>query len=256
LPSTKGKVRLDQLLIQKGIVQNLDTAKAIILSGYVTVDGKKIDKVGTKVPLESEVIVSKKFKRYLGRGSWKLKSAFESFYGIDANLENTVCLDLGASTGGFTEVLLEKNAKMIYAIDVGYGQILPRLRNNAKVEVLDRTHVGDLSWSLLQIEPCPLFVTIDLSFISLTRVFPILRDFFLKTKYPIEGMALVKPQFEVDPQFLENGILRSQKEAMRSILKVGRSIYKNGGHVRGVCPSSITGRGGNQEYFLRFLYFE
>ncbi len=256
MPFPKGKARLDQILIDQGIVQNPETAKAIILSGYVTVNGRKIDKAGTLVPVDSEIIVSHKFKRYMGRGSWKLKGAIEYFYGKDSKFEDTVCIDLGASTGGFTEILLEKGAGLVFAIDVGYGQILPRLRNNPKVRVLDRTHVGDISWELLEINPCPLFVTMDLSFISLTRVFPILKDFFEKSKNPIEGLALVKPQFEVESKYLEEGILKSKIQAYKSILKVGRSIYKNGGHVKGLIPSSITGKGGNQEYFLRFLYFE
>jgi len=164
------KIRLDELLIKRGFAPDNKIATSLILSNSVLIDDRPVTKAGEKFSLDANIRIRERIKEYVSRGAHKLKPVIEKF---NINIQNRICIDLGASTGGFTEVLLEKGAAKIYAIDVGYGQLADRLRQNPKVQVKDRFHFKELTWENLNKIYSDLFITTDLSFISINNLFPI-----------------------------------------------------------------------------------
>lgn len=238
----KVKVRLDRLLIKRGLTATRQQAIGLIMSGNILVDGIKIEKAGKAVPEDAEIIV-KETLRYVSRGGLKLEEAIRSF---NLNVKDKTAIDIGASTGGFTDCLLQHGAKKVYAIDVGYGQLHWRLRQDIRVTNMEKTHILKLDWKLIQ-DPIDL-TTIDLSFISVTRIFPVLFEHLPQSATVI---VLVKPQFEVGKgEVGRGGIVRDMDKIEKAVDNVTDHAVKAGFKVRGLIKSPITGQKGNIEYLL------
>ena len=238
----KVKVRLDTLLIERGLVTTRQQAIGLILSGNILVDGIKIEKAGKAVPEDAEIVV-KETLRYVGRGGLKLEEAIRSF---NLNVKDKSAIDIGASTGGFTDCLLQHGAKKVYAVDVGYGQLHWRLRQDPRVINIEKTHILKLDWRLIQ-DPIDI-ATVDLSFISVTRIFPVLCEHLQQSATVI---ILVKPQFEVGKgEVGKGGIVRNMDKIQKAVDKVISHAVKAGFKVRGLINSPITGQKGNIEYLL------
>ncbi len=236
-------MRLDQLLVERGLAESRSRAQALIMAGLVYVDGRKTDKPGTRVPVEAAIEVRETMP-WVSRGGLKLAAAIEAF---DLRANGAVCLDVGASTGGFTDVLLHHGARRVYAVDVGHGQLHYRLRRDERVVNLERTHVRKLDASLVP-EPVDVLV-IDTSFISLTRVLPHAWPFLRPGGWCV---ALIKPQFEVGPKRLDKGVVRDEsvrRQAVEDILAFVRAELPDA-RVLGVEPSPVKGPKGNVEYLL------
>lgn len=248
----KEKIRLDALLVERGICDDQARAISLILSGSVIVNGEKITKVGFKYPRNVRLEVLDRIPEYVSRGALKLKSAFKAF---NINSQGKICVDLGASTGGFTEILLLGGAKKVYAFDVGYGQMASRLQNNPKVVLKDRFNVKGLSWEDLEFKYSQAIIVMDLSFISLLSIFPVIQK--LKIESPetkFEVVTLVKPQFECLPDQTEKGIVKNSKvhlQVLRKITKYLRNDLK--AKIKGICNSGIRGASGNREFFVYWI---
>ena len=237
-----GRRRLDLVLVERGLAPSREQARALVLGGKVRVAGGRVDKAGTAVAPEAAIDVAGGLP-YVGRGGLKLAAALERF-GIDPR--DLVALDVGASTGGFTDCLLQHGAARVYALDVGYGQLAWKLQSDPRVVRLDRGNVRDAAPRLLP-EPCDLAV-IDVSFISLRLV---LGPALSLVREGGAAVALVKPQFEVGRGGVgKGGIVRDpalQREAVAGLVDFAAAA----GHaVLGWCESPITGADGNREFFL------
>ncbi len=242
------KIRLDKLLVEKGLCESREKAQALILAGkvWVALDFKnfqRITKAGTKVPENAPVKLEEDFP-YVSRGGLKLEGALNAF---KINVKNTVCLDIGASTGGFTHCLLLKGAKKVYAVDVGKGQLHYKLRQDSKVIVMEGINARYLTEEMFP-EKFDL-ITIDVSFISLKKILPPAKK-LLKTTGKI--LALIKPQFEAGPKFVKKGVVKDN--FIRA--KVVNEIWIFGEELRlkplGVVESPILGPKGNKEFFILF----
>lgn len=240
-----GKQRIDVLLVERGLCETRAKAQARVLAGEVVVDDQRVDKPGTKVPAEAEIRLKGEGLRYVSRGGLKLEGALDHFQVVVAE---RVCVDVGASTGGFTDVLLQRGAARVYAVDVGYGQLAWSLRNDPRVVNLERTHIGKLPAGAL--DPAPTLFVIDVSFISLTLVLPALLEHLTEDAV---GVALIKPQFEVGREHVgKGGIVRDdarRQEAVERVLERARAL---GLAPLGVIESPITGADGNVEYLAAF----
>ncbi len=238
-----GKQRLDQLLVDRGLAESRSQAQRLIMAGLVYANGQKADKPGVNLRADADIEVRERLP-WVSRGGLKLAGALEAF---PFDPQGATALDIGASTGGFTDVLLQRGARKVYAVDVGHGQLHWKLRQDARVVNLERTHARLLSPELIP-EPVDALV-IDTSFISLTRVLPhgwaLLR----------EGgwcVALIKPQFEVGPKWLRKGVVRdaeARQAAVDGVLAFVR-LSLPGARVVGVVESPIHGPKGNVEYLL------
>lgn len=234
--------RLDVLLVERGLVPSREQAQAVILAGSVRVAGRRVDKAGTMVDERATVEVLRPAHPYVGRGGLKLEAALRRF-GLD--VRGVVALDLGAGTGGFTDCLLQHGARKVYAVDVGRGQLHPKLRADPRVVVLERTHAKDLGPHLVP-EPVEL-ATADVSFISLLRalppVVPLLREGAVV-------VALVKPPFEAGRGVARAGVVRDPAVHKEVVGKVARGLEAHGLGAQDVAPSPIRGDKGNVEFFL------
>ncbi|TNF55632.1 TlyA family RNA methyltransferase [bacterium] len=239
--STK-KIRLDSLLVSKGLVESREKAKALILGGKVIVDGMRAGKAGEFIDPGSNVDILEPL-RYVSRGGLKLEAALKHFH-IDAR--GKTALDVGASTGGFTDCLLQHGAEKVYAVDVGYGQLDWKLRNNSKVVVIEKTNIR-----YLENERIPEMVdisTIDVSFISLLKVIPKVMK-FLKTEGDI--IALIKPQFEAPKKYVrKGGVVKEEAKRLEVVERVTEEIKKIPLNVKGVVESPLVGPKGNVEFFI------
>jgi len=237
------KERLDKLLLDRGFAQSREQAKRLILAGLVLVNNQKVDKAGTLVSHEAEIRLLGQEHPYVSRGGVKLAHALHTFQ-IDPT--GKVAMDVGASTGGFTDCLLQHGAKKVYAVDVGYGQLAWKLTQDPRVIVMERTNVRYLSPADFP-EPMEM-ATIDLAFISLTKILSPLQA-LVTTR--AEVIALVKPQFEVGKgEVGKGGIVKSVEKhdaVLRQIQDYAESI---GLTVQGVTPSPITGAKGNTEFLM------
>jgi len=235
------KERADKLLVERGLVESREKAQALIMAGYAYADGKRISKPGERIPADARLEL-KGMMRFVSRGGYKLEKALKSF---NLSPEGMVCLDAGASTGGFTDCLLQRGAKKVYAVDVGTGQLDPKLRNDPRVVALEKTDARNLSPELIP-ERVDL-ITADLSFISLTKVLesliPLLKEGGLM-------LVLVKPQFELSPREVKKGVVRDPADRMRAVEKVANFARELGLSVLGVTKSSPRGPKGNEEFFL------
>ena len=226
------------------MARSREEARELIESGSVLVNGIIAKKPASQVDESASIALPENRERFVSRGAYKLGGALD-YFGLD-DFRGKRVLDAGASTGGFTEVLLGRNAERIYAVDVGYGQLAWSLRNNPQVVVIDRTNIRDLSEA--RIEGRVDFIVADLSFISLRTVMKALAALLLETG---EMLVMVKPQFEVGKDLLgEGGVVRDESLRALAIRNVAKEAWECGFGVKGVVASSMPGPAGNVEYFL------
>jgi 23S rRNA (cytidine1920-2'-O)/16S rRNA (cytidine1409-2'-O)-methyltransferase len=238
------RVRLDAELVRRGLARSRTEAAELIAAGRVVVAGRAAAKPATGVAADEPLTVTQGGPSYASRGGAKLAAALDSLGG--PAVAGRRCLDAGASTGGFTDVLLRAGAREVIAVDVGYGQLLWRLRSDPRVIVLDRTNARELSPQLIG-GPVDLAVC-DLSFISLTLVLPAVAGCVLADG---DVLALVKPQFEVGRQLVgPRGVVRDPTHRAQAVQQVAAAAAVLGLGVAGVCRSALPGPAGNVEFFL------
>ena len=238
-------MRLDVYLTERSLVKSRERAKSLIKDGCVTVDGKVCTKPAADVSDGCNISVDDSSADYVGRGLIKLETAFEAF-GID--ITGVVCADIGASTGGFTQCMLNRGARLVYAVDVGHGQLDETLVNDERVVNMEGVNARYLNAE--SFSAAPEFISVDLSFISLTLVMPVL------TSCLVSGgkmAVLIKPQFEAGKSALnKKGIVRDKKDHVRVLQGMTELFAGCGLTLCGIVPSRITGGDGNREY-LAFL---
>ncbi len=237
------KFRLDRLLVERGLVESRERGHALILAGQVLVQGQKRDKAGALVPEDAEIRILGEVLPYVSRGGFKLERALKEF---SVSVKGKTALDVGASTGGFTDCLLQHGAEKVFAVDVGYGQLAWKLRQDPRVITIERVNIRDIAQSLIP-EPIDIAV-IDVSFISLEKVIPALLKFL---KPDSEIIALIKPQFEVGRgQVGKGGIVRDEAARTAAVKRIEDCVRDLGFDVKGIIPSPITGQDGNVEFLL------
>jgi 23S rRNA (cytidine1920-2'-O)/16S rRNA (cytidine1409-2'-O)-methyltransferase len=237
--------RLDKLLVDRGLVVSRERARALVMSGVVLVGGRPESKPGTLVDLGVEIALREEDHPYVSRGALKLLKGLDAF-AIDP--AGRVALDIGASTGGFTDLLLRRGAARVYAIDVGYGQLAWSLRQDPRVVVLERQNARTIEPTLVP-EPCELAV-IDVSFISLTLVLPRVAD-LLRPPPGKPIIALVKPQFEAGREHVgKGGVVRDESARLGAVAKVREWASAHGFVAGDFVESPITGPAGNVEYLM------
>lgn len=237
------KVRLDQLVVQRGLVTSRNRARTAILEGKIQVDGQLERRPGAMVPSDAQLSVDGPLMTYVSRGALKLERAIEAF-GID--VAGRICLDVGASTGGFTQVLLERGAALVFAVDVGRDQLHASLRGDPRVLSLEGVNIRDLAAEALN--PRPSLAVIDVSFISLRLVLP---EVARLVERPAVVVSLVKPQFEVGRERLgKGGIVRDPRLRSEAVDGVVQAALAAGYTYRDRCDSPITGGDGNHEVLL------
>ena len=237
------KKRLDVELVDRGLVQSRERAKVVIMEGLVYVNGQKSDKAGTPVKEDDRIEVRGETLRYVSRGGKKLEKAMQVFPVV---LEGCTCMDIGASTGGFTDCMLQNGAVKVYAVDVGYGQLAWSLRTDERVVNLERTNIRYITEEKV---PQPVdFISVDVSFISLTLVLPVAHRLL---KDGAQMVCLVKPQFEAGKDKVgKKGVVRDPQIHREVIRKVIDCAAELGFWVRGLDFSPIKGPEGNIEYLL------
>ncbi|MBN1564822.1 MAG: TlyA family RNA methyltransferase [Anaerolineae bacterium] len=241
------KIRLDVLLAQRDLAPSREAARRLIMAGEVRVDGEIRDKPGMKVSDDAEIEVQQA-PRFVSRGGEKLLGAFEAFAAAGLSVEEAICADVGASTGGFTDCLLQHGAAKVYAIDVGYGQLDYRLRSDERVVVMERTNARHLA-SL----PEPVaWIVADTSFISLRYLLPVFRGWFSDNEAG-QLVVLIKPQFEAGKAHVgKGGVVRDPDTHYRVLVEVLTAAVRERYTVRGLAPSPLKGPSGNVE-FLAWL---
>jgi 23S rRNA (cytidine1920-2'-O)/16S rRNA (cytidine1409-2'-O)-methyltransferase len=237
----KLRQRIDQLLVDRGLAESREKARALILAGHVLVKGQKVDKAGQPVDPESEIELLERPK-YVSRGGLKLEAALSHFR-IDVN--GRICLDVGSSTGGFTDCLLQHGAQRVYAIDVGTGQLDWKLRNDPRVVVHEQVNARYLGREQVP-EPVALAVC-DVSFISVTMILPVLPGLLTENG---EMIILVKPQFELERRQVGKGGIVRQPELHQLACDKIQAAVEALGFRAGVIPSPILGAEGNREFLL------
>ena len=237
------KKRLDLLLVSLGLVQSREKACALIMAGLVEVNGKRIDKPGITVNEALPVIIKNDTCPYVGRGGIKLAKAIDHF-GID--IKNKVVIDVGASTGGFTDCLLQNNASKVVALDVGYGQLDWKIRNDPRVTVIEKVNARYLTSQIIGIPADG--AVIDVSFISLKLVISPVSSVLNENAFII---ALIKPQFEVGKSLVgKGGVVKDEKLHLSIVEDISSFFISLGWGVIGVIPSPILGAKGNREFLL------
>ncbi|MTI65444.1 MAG: TlyA family RNA methyltransferase [Firmicutes bacterium] len=235
------KERIDVLLVKKGFIESREKAKRCVMAGLVFNDNMRIDKPGTKVAKDANIILKGNPIPYVSRGGLKLEKALEEF---PIDVKGKVSLDIGASTGGFTDCMLQNGAKKVYAIDVGYGQLAWKIRNDDRVVTMERTNIRYVKPE--DIGELADFATIDVSFISLELVLPVAKKL---TKENVDIIALIKPQFEAGrEQVGKKGVVRDSnvhREVLTKIYNLGKSL---GLYIQNLSYSPVKGAEGNIEY--------
>ncbi len=247
------KERLDKLLVARGLVPSRERAQSLILAGRVLVNEQKIEKSGAQVDAAAALRLLGQEQRYVSRGGIKLEHALQT-WSID--LTGVTTVDIGTSTGGFTDCMLQHGAASVLAVDTGFGQIAHALRVDARVSLMERTnarhlHPGDLPPGLL-------FMAMDVSFISATLVLPaVIRAAFLHHERlaPAQAVILIKPQFEAGKEWIgKGGIVRDPEAHQLAIDRVRSAVEELGGLEIAVVPSPIDGAEGNREFLLRAVF--
>ncbi|MGE5627496.1 MAG: TlyA family RNA methyltransferase [Solirubrobacterales bacterium] len=242
---TDSKERLDVLLVKKGIFQSRERAQASIMAGDVFVDGKRVDKCGEKIKESSEITFKGQEMPYVSRGGLKLEKAIKTF---NINLQDKVCMDIGASTGGFTDCMLQNGAAKVFSIDVGYGQFAWKLRTDPRVVCMERTNIRYVTYE--QLGEKVDFASIDVSFISLTKVIPVALNLLSENG---EIMALIKPQFEAGREKVgKKGVVREKSTHLEVIKKIYDFVTELECSVINADYSPIKGPEGNIEYLIYF----
>ncbi len=251
------KMRIDTFLVARGLAESREQAKRLILAGAVTVNGNARIKPGQRIPADAKVVVQQQ-QKYVSRGGFKLEKALHTF---DINVQNRVALDVGASTGGFTDCLLQHGAKFVYAIDVGYGQLAWKLRTHPQVQPIEKTNIRHLTPAHLKAsalndrQDCASIAVIDVSFISLRTVLPSVIKLITQqdnSQLSIDIIALLKPQFEAGKAYVKKGGIVSDKQVhIQTIDTLSAFVTeKLGATMRGLTYSPIHKDIGNIEYLL------
>lgn len=237
------KKRLDVLLTERGLQESRQRAQAVIMSGEVFVNGQRVDKPGTAVAEDAQIEVRGGTLAYVSRGGLKLEKAMAAF---PIDLNGAVCADIGASTGGFTDCMLQNGAVKVYAVDVGYGQLAWKLRTDERVVNMERTNIRSVTPDQLG-EPIEFF-SVDVSFISLHHIFPVAQAI---TTPDAMGVCLVKPQFEAGREKVgKNGVVRDPATHCEVLHNAMGYAAANGFAVRGLDFSPVKGPEGNIEYLM------
>lgn len=237
------RVRIDQLVVTRGLAGSREEAQRLVLAGQVVVDDRRVDKPGTKVDDAGEVRLKGERARFVSRAGDKLERALESF---GVQVAGRRALDCGLSTGGFTDCLLQRGVTHVIGVDVGYGQVAMKIRQDARVTLMERTNLRHLERARLAYAPD--LVTLDVSFISLALVLPAVRALLADGG---EVVALVKPQFEVGKGRVGKGGIVRDPELHREVIgQVASAARQAGFRVRGVIASPITGTDGNREFLM------
>ena len=230
-------------MVERGLAPSREKAQALIMAGQVVVGDHAAEKAGQQVTTGVEIRIKGELLPYVSRGGLKLAQGLDAF-GIDP--AGRIAIDVGASTGGFTDCLLQRGANRVYAVDVGYGQLAWKLREDARVVVMEKTNIRHLQPESL--EPLPDLAVIDASFISLNLVLP---PTLALLKRPAEVVALVKPQFEVGKGAVgKGGIVRDPKLHEEVLAGMERLAAELGAELLGICDSPITGADGNREFLM------
>jgi 23S rRNA (cytidine1920-2'-O)/16S rRNA (cytidine1409-2'-O)-methyltransferase len=242
-----GKIRLDRLLVERGLADSREKAQALILAGHVLVNEQKVEKCGAPIGVGAVLRLAGEPMKYVGRGGTKLEGALDQFR---VNPEGKVCLDIGASTGGFTDCLLQRGATKVFAVDVGTNQLDWKLRQDPRVVVWEKTNARHLRFERAGTRVG--LATMDVSFISATLILPALPP-WLDTGADV--LVLVKPQFEVGrEQVGEGGIVRDPRLHQKAIAKVSRKLLELGFGGLASAESALPGASGNREYFLHAIW--
>src|SRR3989454_2530470 len=238
------RIRIDRMIVERGLVDSREKATKLIMAGDVFVDGERVDKAGALISPEAEVELRGR-SPYVSRGGEKLVHALDYF---NLNVVGRVCLDVGASTGGFTDCLLQRGATRVYAVDVGTGQLDARLRKDQRVIVMEHTNARALDPRVFGEQPT--LAVIDVSFISLEKILPAVFGVLASRG---EVVALVKPQFEVGREHVgKGGVVRDPVHHRAAVQRLARYVVLRGWHVLGVTASPLRGPKGNHEFFLHF----
>lgn len=237
------KERLDVVLVEKGLCSSREKAKKMIMAGLVFVDHQREDKAGTMIDPDKEILVKEDPNPYVSRGGLKLHKAVKKY---DIDLENKICMDIGASTGGFTDCMLQHGAKKVYSVDVGYGQLDWKLRSDERVVCLEKTNVRYITKE--QVPDLLDFVSVDVSFISLLKVLPAVLPLMTGTT---QMVCLIKPQFEAGRENIgKKGVVKDPKVHEEVIIKVTEAILELGFSLQALDYSPITGPEGNIEFLF------
>jgi len=230
-------------MVERGLAPSREKAQALIMAGQVVVGDHAVQKAGHQVTLDAEIRIKGELLPYVSRGGLKLAQGLDQF-GIDPS--GRTAIDVGASTGGFTDCLLQRGASKVYAVDVGYGQLAWKLREDPRVVVLEKTNIRNLGPELL--DPLPDLAVIDASFISLNLVLP---PTLALLQRPAEVVALVKPQFEVGKGAVgKGGIVRDPKQHDEVLQRMEALAAELEAELLGICDSPITGADGNREFLM------
>lgn len=237
------KIRLDALLVERGMAPTVEKARAMILSGSVRMDTRLMDKAGEIVQPDANLSLKGENHPYVSRGGLKLKGALEHFM---LEVKGDVVLDVGASTGGFADCLLQAGARKVYAVDVGYGQLAWKLREDPRVVVIERTNIRHYDGAGLDEKPT--LAVIDVSFISLKTVIPAVLPLVSDDAMIL---ALIKPQFEAQKDEVgKNGVVTDEAVHERVVEEICLLCQSKNLDVQGTCVSSLTGPAGNKEFFI------
>lgn len=237
------KERLDILLVEKGIITSRERAKACIMEGRVYVNGQKVDKAGEKVSVDSDIEYRGDTLKYVSRGGLKLEKAMKTW---DLTLDGKVCMDIGASTGGFTDCMLQNGARKVFSIDVGYGQLAWKLRQDERVVCMERTNIRYVT--IEDTKEFADFASIDVSFISLKLVLPVAHNLIRPGG---EIVALIKPQFEAGKDKVgKKGVVREKSTHIEVIEMVSKFAVETGFSILNLDYSPIKGPEGNIEYLI------
>ena len=237
------KQRLDKLMVERGLAPSRERAQALIMAGQVVAGDHAVDKAGQQVALDTEIRIKGDLLPYVSRGGLKLRRALDEF---SVDVSGLVALDVGASTGGFTDCMLQAGATKVYAVDVGYGQLAWKLQQDPRVISMEKTNIRYLTPALLG--ALPDLAVIDTSFISLAKVLPATVDL---VKPGGRIIALIKPQFEVGKgEVGKGGIVRDPAAHEKVIKAVRQTAHDMGLTVAGLCDSPITGADGNREFLI------
>lgn len=241
------RIRIDILLTEKEFVKSRDRAKALIMAGKVKVNDQVVDKPGTRVDADSDIVLKQEDHPFVSRGGLKIAHAITS---IPVTVENLICMDIGASTGGFTDCLLQHGAKKVFSVDVGYGQLAWKLRQDSRVVVLERTNIRKLDYD--EIGCFMDLIVADTSFISLKTVIPAAEKFM---RDGTKILALIKPQFEAGRKHVGKGGVVKDENIRKQVIEEIKLFFSQREYgVHSVVPSPVLGPKGNQEYIIYLTF--
>lgn len=242
------KERVDVLLVERGLVETREKAKRTVMAGLVYTNEQRLDKPGEKISVDTPLTVKGKVMPYVSRGGFKLEKALKEF---DLTVKDKIMLDIGASTGGFTDCALQNGAQLSYALDVGYNQLAWKMRQDERVVVMERTNFRYVTPDQLQLG-MPQFASIDVSFISLKLIFPVLKTLLVSNS---DVVALVKPQFEAGrEQVGKKGIVRDRAVHEDVLQEICTFVLHEGYDIASLTYSPITGGDGNIEFLLHLKW--